>query len=62
MSLYNKKFFKDKKNHKRTNSFKDFYNNIIFNENFNNSKNNKNIFKDNKKFNIKKIIFYYYYY
>ena len=52
MSLYNKKFFKDKKNHKRTNSFKDFYNNIIFNENFNNSKNNKNIFKDNKKFNI----------
>ena len=58
MSLYNKKIFKDKKNHKRTNSFKDFYNNIIFsNENFNNAKNNNNnnnIFKnsDNKKFNI----------
>jgi len=53
MSFFNKNFT-DKKNNKRNNSFKDFYNNIIFNNEKFNKNNNNNIFKnsDNKKFNF----------
>ena len=53
MSIFNKSF-NDKKNNKRNNSFKDFYNNIIFNNEKFNKNNNNNIFKnsDNKKFNF----------